>query len=175
MATRSKLSAGAYEPELTDKAQHYISRYTACWRFLDAVRVRYPEVLDDLDRFPYTPEDIAVAAAPARALLEGKDSNSAKQALDWLREWARRNRLGADLILKVAARTICHWHSDPASRLAHQWAFPDTNWFVPETALDANLARSVYGRSRLMDRPVRKSCRKDGYADSRPPALGPSD
>ena len=135
MSNRPRLSAGEYEPELTGESKHWISRYTACWQFLDSVRARYPEVLDDLNRFPYAPEDIVAGAAPAGTLLEGNDLGSVEQALDWLRGWARRHSLEGDLILKAAARTICEWRLDPVARAAHKWAFPDTIWRLPDSTL----------------------------------------
>lgn len=135
MATRPKLGAGAYEPELAAHSEHWTSRYSACWRFLESVGERYPLVLEELDQFPHTASDLVAAVAPATALLEGKDLHSAQQALDWVRTWARRHRLESVLVLNAAVWTLCEWRRDGTARTAREWVFPGTVWQVPESSL----------------------------------------
>ena len=87
--------------------EHWISRYTACFRFLEAVRERYRAVLDDLATFP-------VERVPELA-REG-------DAIQWLRDWAKRQGRGlkCDLIVRVAAWTLEEWARNPEARAAGQ-------------------------------------------------------
>jgi hypothetical protein len=123
MSTRILLSSGLYEPELPREPQHWVSRTTACSHFLEAVRHRYPHVLDDLDTFPYAPSDL---------LAQAEES---KKAEVWLKGWAVRHRLVSDLILRAAVWTVLDWRLKARPSGERRWVVPPTTWLEPATEI----------------------------------------
>ena len=118
-----RLGFGEFEPELLQgEHEHWISGYTACFRFLEAVRERYRAVLDDLATFP-------LERVPELA-REG-------DAIQWVRDWAKRQGRGlkCDLIVRVAAWTLDEWARNPEARAARLWALDRVTWYVPPTQL----------------------------------------
>lgn len=104
------------------ESQHQISGYTACFRFLMAVRRRYPQVLADLATFP---------------LERAKELAEEGEAIQWVRDWARRQGHGlrSDVVLHVAVWTLNEWARNPKARSMRRWEFDHVVWTIPETRL----------------------------------------
>lgn len=116
-----RLGYGEFEPELRPSdPEHWISRYTACLRFLEAAGALYPDVVTDLSRFP-------------RELTSELQREGV--AIEWLRAWARRYRLESDLALAVAAWTVTEWAYEPGAFEERRWSIDRVGWHAPETKL----------------------------------------
>src|SRR5438477_5949901 len=128
------LQSGVVSPfDRTTTSGNWISQYAACWRLLEAVRQRYPQVLADLEQylvaFPVS------ANAPDAYQLDDLTPEvrtahwrDREPKIEWLRAWPRRHRLAPDLILKAGCETVTAWQSDSIARRERRWAFPDVQY-----------------------------------------------
>jgi hypothetical protein len=98
----------------------WLAKYWLCWKFLEVVAALYPQVLDDLARFPHDVSDL-------------REEGEARQ---WLREWATRHGLASDLVLRAAFKTLYEWGGAPPSEPPLSWVFPDTTYQIPNVSLE---------------------------------------
>jgi hypothetical protein len=137
---RRKLAFGDF-----DLQGRWLSRYTACWRFLEVVAELFPNVLEDLAGSALSLRQLRFRAARyADELLRTESRRTRASAVDQgalvvlsgiAREWAARHNLGSPLVLAAAVHTLRAWASDGALRAARRWSFPSVTYRLPDSQL----------------------------------------
>ena len=140
---------GVLDPHSAMFPEDETGRYVAWLYFLDAIRVRHPQVLASLARLS---RGLACASTgPTRAVI-----------LQWLHRW----HLGHDIAYLATAGTLKHWQAQPHRRRVHRWIRPRLAvWRMPESAYQPIMpdpatpaaairsratARAAAGRPRLL-------------------------